>query len=183
MSLRPAIALALGLIATQIAILFALGQPAICECGIVKLWEGVVSSSGTSQHISDWYTFSHIIHGIVFFFLFSYFFPRSSIGVRLLAAIALEIGWEILENTPMVIEHYRQQALARGYVGDSILNSVSDTIAMIAGFVAAARLRWWIVLIGALAMEVFTIYMIKDSLVLNIIGFAAPDLFSTWQSQ
>lgn len=171
------------LVAVQAIVLWVLGQPAMCECGIVKIWEGVVTSAGTSQHITDWYTFSHVIHGVLFFFALSYFFPRMSLGAKLLVAVALEVGWEILENTPMVIEHYRQQALARGYVGDSILNSLSDTLAMIGGFFFAFRFSWWVVVPIVFAFEAFTLYMIKDSLLLNIVGFVAPDLFATWQSQ
>lgn len=183
MSIRTLLFASVALIGFQVLVLYLMGQSVICECGVVKLWEGVVTSSGTSQHITDWYTFSHVIHGVLFFLALSYFFPRMSLGAKLLIAIALEVGWEILENTPMVIEHYRQQALARGYVGDSILNSASDTLAMVAGFFFSARFSWWIVVPIMLAFEVFTLYMIKDSLLLNIVGFVAPDLFASWQSQ
>jgi Zn-dependent protease len=90
------------------------------------------------------------------------------IGWRLLFALAIEVGWEVLENTPMVIDHYRQQALAQGYTGDSILNSISDSVAMLLGFIFARVSPVWITVILLLAMELFVGYMIRDNLVLNI---------------
>ncbi len=174
---------AVGLFLLQAAVLLYLGQPAICDCGYVKVWEGVVLSEGNSQHLTDWYSFSHIIHGFAFFFLLSALFPRLPLYSRLAIAVGLEAGWEILENTPMVIDHYRQQALAQGYMGDSILNSLSDTVMMVVGFFLAARFRWWAVLACAVLLEAFTIYMIRDGLVFNILGFVAPELLSEWQSK
>lgn len=156
------------LIALQAIILFHFGQPAICGCNYVKVWEGVVLSPGNSQHLTDWYTFSHIIHGFIFYWILWKLFPRMHVGWRLLLALAVEVGWEILENTPMVIDHYRQQALAQGYTGDSILNSVSDTVAMAIGFVFARISPAWITVILLLAMEIFVAYMIRDNLALNI---------------
>lgn len=172
-----------GLLAVQAGTLFLLGQPAVCECGTIKLWENVVLSPGNSQHLADWYTFSHIIHGIIFFYAIRYFLPRLCWKAWLPIAIAVEAAWEMFENTPMVIDHYRQQALAQGYTGDSILNSISDTLAMVLGFFLALRLPWWLVLALAFAFEAFTIYMIRDSLAFNILGFVAPDLLASWQSQ
>ncbi len=156
------------LVLAQAAVLFYFGQPAICECNYIKLWEGVVLSPGNSQHLSDWYTFSHIIHGFIFYWILWKFFPRMHIGWRLFLAVAIEVGWEVLENTPMVIDHYRQQALAQGYTGDSILNSVSDTIAMIVGFVFSRVSPVWITVALLLAMEIIVAYMIRDNLALNI---------------
>lgn len=157
-----------ALILAQAAILFYFGQPAICECGYVKVWEGVVFSIGNSQHLSDWYTFSHIIHGFIFYWILWRIFPKMHIGWRLLLALSIEIGWEIFENTPMIINHYRQQALAQGYTGDSILNSVSDSIAMIVGFIVARISPVWITIVLLLTMELFVAYMIRDNLALNI---------------
>ncbi|QQG38303.1 MAG: DUF2585 family protein [Candidatus Kaiserbacteria bacterium] len=170
-------------LAVQAAVLFSLGQPWICECGFVRVWEGAVLGAGNSQHLTDWYTFSHIIHGFVFYSILWYFFPRLSVRQRLLIATAVEASWEILENTPAVIEYYRQQALAQGYVGDSILNSITDTLAMIAGFLAAWRLPVWSVVALSLAMEIFVGWSIRDNLTLNILGFFwQPEFISTWQS-
>lgn len=182
-TLQSAIRIALALMLMQIAVLFWFGQPAICECGFVKLWEGNVGSEGNSQHLSDWYTPSHIIHGILFFFLLGWLFPRLTLGYRFLIALAIEVGWEILENTPMVIEHYRQQALAAGYVGDSILNSVSDTVAMIIGFVLAIRMPLWLAIIIIVALEAITMYVIRDGLALNIINLLYPfEFIAEWQT-
>ncbi len=170
------------LIALQAIVLFLFGQPAICECGVVKVWEGAVLSSGNSQHISDWYTFSHVIHGFLFYLALWYFFPRMSIGLRFLLALGLEIAWEIFENTPMIIEHYRQQALAQGYTGDSILNSVMDTAAMALGFLLARKWAVWTIILSALVMEIFVGYSIRDNLTLNTIGLIHQfEFISEWQ--
>ena len=163
-------ALAFALLAVQAVVLFFFGQPPIAADGRIKLWEGVVLSPGNSQHLSDWYTFSHIIHGFLFYGLAWLLFRRQSVGARFLMCVGLEAGWEILENTPMVIEHYRKQALAQGYTGDSIINSVCDTLAMMLGFLAAWRLPVWAVVVLGLAMEVFVAYWIRDNLALNVIN-------------
>jgi len=170
-------------IVAQAGILYLLGQPATCECGFVKVWESAVLSSGNSQHLSDWYSFSHIIHGVIFYALLTYFFPRMPLFARFAFAVGIEVAWEILENTPMVIEHYRLQALAQGYVGDSILNSVSDTLMMVGGFVLAWRLPVWASVALCVLLEVFVMYMIRDGLALNILGFVyTPEFIASWQS-
>ncbi|OGG49655.1 hypothetical protein A2763_03165 [Candidatus Kaiserbacteria bacterium RIFCSPHIGHO2_01_FULL_54_36] len=170
------------LIAAQALVLYLMGQPTICTCGYVKLWEGVVLSSGNSQHLMDWYTFSHIIHGLLFYLGLWYFFPRLSVGMRLLLALGIEIAWEIVENTPVVIDHYRQQALAQGYIGDSILNSLSDTFAMLLGFVLAWRAPLWSTIALGVGLELFVLYMIRDNLALNVINLIYPlEFISKWQ--
>lgn len=169
--MRPwVIGAALGIFGVQALALFAMGQPAICECGYIKAWEGAVLSSGNSQHLTDWYTFSHIVHGIVFFYVLGFLFPRLSLPLRFLIALGIEAGWELFENTPMIIEHYRQQALAQGYTGDSILNSAVDSLAMVLGFIFARRAPVLIVVGAVIGMEVFVAYSIRDNLVLNILN-------------
>lgn len=171
------------IVAVQALALYLLGQPPICTCGTIKLWEGVVLSPGNSQHLTDWYTFSHIIHGIIFFYALRYLFPRLSLAWRFTLAVGIEAAWEIAENTPMVIDAYRQQALAQGYTGDSIINSISDTIAMMFGFFMAYKWSPWLVVGLALALELFTGYMIRDNLTLNILGFVHQfDFITAWQS-
>ncbi len=166
----------------QATILYLFGQPIICTCGYIKIWEGIVKSSGNSQHLVDWYTFSHIIHGFIFYYLAGWLFPKLSFQKKLLLAIGIEVGWEILENTPMVINHYRKQALAQGYAGDSILNSLSDTLAMIGGFFLVKKLPGKVILILAIAMEIFTLFMIRDSLAFNIVNLVHPFSFiQKWQ--
>lgn len=176
--------LALVLLVFQVVALFILGQPWICECGYIKLWEGVVNSIGNSQHLSDWYTFSHIIHGVIFYYILGLLFPRMSVALRLLIAMGIEIGWEISENTPWVINKYREQALAQGYVGDSILNSVSDTVAMIVGFLLSYKLPTWVSVLLVIVFELFVGYLIHDGLMLNILNFVYPmDAVTLWQNQ
>ena len=176
-------AVAGALVALQIAVLYWLGQPWIAESGRILLWAGDPLSTDTSQQISDWYSFSHVIHGFLFYALLHVLTPRLPLATRLLIAIGLEVGWEIAENLPMSIQHYRQQALAVGYSGDSILNSVLDTVMMVIGFVMALRMPVWAVAALGIALEVFTIAMIRDGLILNIIGFVwTPDFIAQWQA-
>jgi Protein of unknown function (DUF2585) len=181
----PVWALIIGvsaLLLFQAGVLYLLGQPPICTCGDIKLWEGMVASIGNSQHVSDWYTPSHVIHGFLFFGLLHLTWPRARMVTKLLAALVLEIGWEIIENTPQVINHYRQQALAVGYTGDSILNSVSDSVAMIVGYVTALRMPVWLSIIVVVTLEAVVLYFIRDGLTLNIINLIYPfEFIAEWQ--
>lgn len=182
-SLSQVIYICAGMFSLQAATLYLLGQPAICTCGYVKIWEGVVMSSGNSQHLIDWYTFSHIIHGVLFYALFWKLFPKMPVSTRLLFAFGLEVGWEILENTPWVIEHYREQALAQGYVGDSIINSLSDTGAMVIGYIFASRASLKVVVLVSLLLEVAVGYQIRDNLTLNVINWIHQfDFIWRWQN-
>jgi hypothetical protein len=167
-------AAAFTLVALQIAVLHALGQPFIAASRQILLWVNDPFSPDMSQQLADWYSFSHIIHGFIFFGLLRLVVPRLPLGLRLLLAMGIEISWEIAENSPTVIQHYRQQALAAGYVGDSILNSVSDTLMMSAGFLFAARVPGRYVIALAVCFEIFTAVMIRDNLTLNVINLIAP---------
>jgi hypothetical protein len=179
---RPFIGIAL-LLALQASVLFLFGQPPICPCGYVKLWEGVVLSSGNSQHLTDWYTFSHIIHGFIFYGILYLLFPKMSVWKRLAIATGIEVAWEITENTPWLIDHYRQQALAQGYSGDSIINSISDSCAMIIGFLLAWYLPPWVTVVVALSLEVWIGYSIRDNLTLNVINLIHQfDFIKNWQA-
>jgi len=162
------------LVAFQVAVLHGFGQPLIAAGGHILLWVGDPRSADTSQQLTDWYSFSHIIHGFIFYGLLRLLFPRLPFAVRLLIAMGIEIAWEITENTPAIIQHYRKQALAVGYVGDSILNSVSDTAMMSSGFFIASRIRASIVIVLAIGFELFTAYAIRDNLTLNVLGLIAP---------
>lgn len=168
----------------QAVVLSLFGQPVISASNQILLWAGDVHSSENSQQLSDWYTFSHIIHGFVFYVLLWLFFKnRLTFWQRLMLAMGIEVAWEILENTPMVINHYRQQALAQGYVGDSILNSLSDTSAMVLGFVLAWRLPILATIALGVGFELWVGYWIHDNLILNIIGFVwTPDFIANWQN-
>jgi hypothetical protein len=170
-SARVAWGVVAGLMLVQAVTLHLLGRVWICSCGTVRLWVGDIRSAEISQQIVDWYTPSHVIHGILFYGLLHLLLPRTPVLLRLAMAVGLEVAWEIAENSPLVIEAYRKQALAAGYVGDSILNSLLDTVAMMSGFALARLLPWQATVALAAAAEITTGALVHDNLTLNILNF------------
>jgi hypothetical protein len=179
---RAAVA-AIAIVAAAAALLYLMGRPPICTCGEVDLWVGEVNSSRTSQMLSDWYSPSHIVHGFLFYAALALLFRRWPIERRFLAALSIEALWEVVENTPLIINRYRDATAALGYTGDSVLNSLSDIAMMGLGFLLARRLPVWASIAIVLVLELVPLVVIRDNLTLNIWMLLAPnDSIRVWQS-
>ena len=175
-------AIVAGLIVLLAMILFLMGRTPICTCGTIKLWHGVVQSSENSQHIFDWYSFTHVLHGFFLYFFTWWFLSRWPVRARLLVAVVAEGAWEVLENTNFIIERYRAGTISLDYYGDSIVNSVFDAVSMMIGFGLARHFPVWSSVATVAVIEVRLIYLIKDNLFLNVLMLMYPiDAIRAWQ--
>ncbi|MFC3694813.1 DUF2585 family protein [Chenggangzhangella methanolivorans] len=169
------------------ALLLAMGRSAICPCGTVELWHGAANDDGTSQHVSDWYSLSHVIHGFLFYgaaHLVGRLRGRAlGFGAALFAAILVEGGWELLENSAFIIDRYRETTASDAYAGDSVLNSMADIAFMALGFFVARLAPVWTVVLAAIFMELLALYVIRDNLTLNVLMILWPlDAVRDWQA-
>ena len=179
---RPAILAALALGGLFAVILLVMHRPPICPCGTVKLWHGVVQSSENSQHLADWYSFSHLIHGFLFYAAAHFWLREPARGWALPVAVGVEGIWELLENSPIIINRYREATMALGYSGDSVVNSLADIGWMAFGFWLATRLPAWAIIALAIGFELMTLALIRDNLTLNVLMLVSPvDAIRAWQ--
>jgi hypothetical protein len=177
---KPLIIFAAALVAILV-IMLAMGRPPICTCGTIELWGEVGPKQ--SQMLADWYSPSHVIHGFIFYALLAWLWRGAPVERRFAAALFLEAAWEIAENTPMMIDRYREATIALGYSGDSILNSLSDVTMMALGFLAARRLPVWASVAIVVVLELVPLLAIRDNLTLNVIMLLAPsEAILEWQA-
>ncbi|HQS71231.1 MAG: hypothetical protein B7Y36_01775 [Novosphingobium sp. 28-62-57] len=178
----------LGVALGIVIILLGMERPPICPCGTVRLWQGVVESPENSQQISDWYSFSHMIHGFLFYGVAHLAWRKAGLRAvspqwALACAVLLEGAWEILENSPIIIDRYRAVTVSFGYSGDSVLNSFADMGFMALGFVFASRAPALATVAIAIVFELFTLFMIRDNLTLNVLMLVSPvEAVRQWQS-
>ena len=184
MTARRTVAAALLIIALAAAAELAFGRHPICTCGAVDLWVGGRDSPKTSQMLADWYSLSHVVHGLLFYAALWLLLRRSPVELRFMIAFVIEASWEVIENTPFVIDRYRETTAALGYSGDSVLNSVSDVLMMCVGFLAARKLPVWACVILLISLELVPLFVIRDNLTLNVLNLLAPNhTIQAWQAR
>lgn len=184
MTARRTTIAAVLIIAAAALVELAMGRHPICTCGAVDLWVGARDSPKTSQMLADWYSLSHIVHGLLFYFLLWLIFRRWPVAWRFLGALLIESAWEVIENTPIVIDRYRETTAAIGYSGDSVINSVSDILMMAIGFLAARKLPVWAAIMLVVVLEVLPLFVIRDNLTLNVWNLLAPNpAIQAWQAR
>lgn len=165
------------------ALLLSMGRVPICTCGTVKLWYGLAWGPENSQQLSDWYSLSHVIHGLLFYAAAVWLLRGWEFGDRLAGATLVESAWEILENTPLIIDRYREGTVSLDYFGDSVINSLSDIGMMMLGFWLASRLPWRVSLGLGLALELIALIAIRDNLTLNVLMLLWPvEAIKDWQA-
>jgi len=171
------------IVAAAAAIELSLGRNPICTCGTIELWVGARDSPRTSQMLLDWYSLSHVVHGLLFYGALWLIARRWPVKWRFLAALVIEASWEVIENTPFVIDRYRATTAALGYNGDSVLNSMSDIAMMAVGFLIARKLPLWAAVVLIVVLEIIPLFVIRDNLTLNVWQLIAPNgALQSWQS-
>jgi Protein of unknown function (DUF2585) len=161
---------------------FAMGRRTWGVGGTPGFWSGDINSSHNSQFLFDPYTFTHVIHGVILYALLTLILPRAPLVSRLLIATGLECGWEILENTSFIIDRYRAETISLNYYGDSIVNSLGDILACIAGVLLASRLPTRVTVLAAVVIEIILLVWTRDNLTLNIIMLIHPSqAIRAWQ--
>jgi hypothetical protein len=180
----PTTAWIAAIVVAMAGVLLAMGREPICTCGYVKLWHGVVFSAENSQHLTDWYSFTHVVHGLAFFALLWLTARRATIRLRAILATVMEATWEVIENTDFIINRYREVTISLDYFGDSVINSVFDVGAMLVGFLLARRLPVAAAAALAIGLEAALAWAIRDNLTINILMLLYPlDAVRTWQGQ
>jgi hypothetical protein len=181
---RRAAILSLVILAAAAAVLLAMGRNPICTCGTLDLWVGSRDSPKTSQMLADWYSLSHVVHGLLFYAGLWLVARRWPVEWRFVAALLVEASWEVTENTPLVIDRYRETTAALGYTGDSVINSLSDILMMCVGFLLARKLPVWAAVALLIVLEIVPLFVIRDNLTLNIWNLLAPNpAVAAWQAR
>jgi hypothetical protein len=181
---RRAALISVLIVTAAAALLLAMGRNPVCTCGSIDLWVGQRDSAKTSQMLADWYSLSHIVHGLIFYAGLWLVARRWPSQWRFVIALAIEAGWEVIENTPVVIDRYRETTAALGYTGDSVINSLSDILMMALGFLLARRVPFWGAFALLIALEAIPLFVIRDNLTLNIWNLLAPNpAVAAWQAR
>jgi hypothetical protein len=180
-SVWPWLAIAITLAAVTFQLHYQ-GRLWLCSCGRFFLWVGEARSTNTSQHLFDPYSFTHVLHGVVFFWLLMLFAPRLWWSWQLWLVVAVEAVWEVIENSDFVIQRYRDAGVL-GYFGDTIVNSLGDIAMCGFGFVLTRYLEFGRSLALFAAVEVVLLFWIRDSLVLNVVMLIYPvECIEQWQA-
>lgn len=167
----------------MIVLLRAQGRLFICACGEVQIWTSDTCSSNNSQHLLDPYSFTHVLHGVMFFWLITLLFRRMARGRQVLLALLLEAVWEVIENSSFIIDRYRTATAALGYQGDTVVNSIGDLLCALVGYLIARKLGVRRSLILFLLVELILILWIHDSLLLQILMLLRPiEAIKLWQA-
>lgn len=184
LTLPTALVIGLAIIVIAEGIVFWMGHPIFCKCGTIKFWYGLKSGPEQSQQFTDWYTYSHILHGIILYWLLAIVSRgRLSVAARFVIAALIEGAWEVFENTSFIIDRYRTQTISHDYFGDTVLNSTGDILAMFLGFFIAARLPVWLTVALLIGTELTLLYLLRDNLTLNIIMLIHPiEWIKQWQA-